>query len=419
MRTIMVLFACLLSIAFSPGHADRYALVIGIADYSDPGVSDLRNAVNDANAVADSLRGANFDVTLIRNVSKQEIDDAFNAFVSRLDQAPRGSTALVYFAGHGIQNGDDMYLFASDIPISSHANAHEIGGVYVGNLVEKLNSTPTKLRMLFFDACRTEFDPVVTRNLSISMSAASTARPKSDTLIVYSTSEGQVALDGTPLSQSPYSPFAEAAINLFSSNQDLSMGIQQLLGEVARLTRDQQVPMFFSSVKSRFQFIVGGEQGRFDAALEAEKSAWSDVRASEYSRIQLSMYLENYPGGLYEEEARSRLDMLASGVTNAVNAVMTPSNSQAISASRAQRGLADYGLTLMVSEDQKWMVSDVESATPFFGKIRSGDELWKVNGKTMDSASQAAELIYKSLAEDGRVGLVVRRFGQPYSVTIR
>jgi hypothetical protein len=343
-----------------------------------------------------------------------------DTFLDLLDSAPRGSTALFYYAGHGVQSKDDMYLFPNDISFPlRHPDELKIGAVFVDDLVKELNSTSTAMRMLFLDACRTDIEPILTRNLSLAVSATNIVQAKSDTLIVYSTSEGQLALDGTPLSETPYSPFAEGAIKLFRSGDDVTVGVQQLMGEVRRLTRQSQVPVVMSTVSSRFQFIKGGVQSSQDAALEAEKAAWNTVRETGYSRVQLSHYLQNFPGGLYEAEAKTYLEAISQGPLQQTPSSPVPTSVNLSQSPTARSELTNFGLSVDLSPDKGWVISSVDPATPFSGRIRAGDEIWKINGETITSASQAPDMIYKSMANDGRVGLVVRRFGQPYSVTIR
>ena len=78
------------------GKGDR-ALCIGINDYKS---SPLRNAVNDATAVAGALSTAGFEVKLLTDATLKEMLDALEGFVTTLQ---RGSAGVFYFAGHGCQ----------------------------------------------------------------------------------------------------------------------------------------------------------------------------------------------------------------------------------------------------------------------------------------------------------------------------
>jgi hypothetical protein len=79
-------------------HQTRLALVIGNGKYVD--LPKLTNPINDARAVADTLRDLGFDVTLVTDVSEQSIRRAARKFADQSGQADLG---LVYYAGHGSQ----------------------------------------------------------------------------------------------------------------------------------------------------------------------------------------------------------------------------------------------------------------------------------------------------------------------------
>lgn len=76
----------------------RLALVIGNANYS---TGPLRNPVHDAQEIATALEDANFQVILLNNATKREMDRALQQFGDILSL--RKGTGLFYFSGHGMQ----------------------------------------------------------------------------------------------------------------------------------------------------------------------------------------------------------------------------------------------------------------------------------------------------------------------------
>src|SRR5262245_16721598 len=88
----------------TPLMARRTALVIGNAAYTE---NPLHNAVKDATDIAAMLHRLGFEVTLLRDVPLQEMDQAVHAFNLRLRQ---GGMGLFYFAGHGVQMDGENYL---------------------------------------------------------------------------------------------------------------------------------------------------------------------------------------------------------------------------------------------------------------------------------------------------------------------
>ena len=84
----------------------RLALVVGNDAYTE--LSVLRNAVNDARAVAVALEEVGFTVTRVENATRSRLAAALGRFAARL----RGDdVALFYFAGHGVQVDNTMLVF--------------------------------------------------------------------------------------------------------------------------------------------------------------------------------------------------------------------------------------------------------------------------------------------------------------------
>src|SRR6476646_4849518 len=107
MRTHTILAAISLAIAcLLPAAAQekRVALVIGNAAYK---TGRLANPVNDARAVAALLRSLGFDVTLRENLVTRDIGNVYREFRSKI--VP-GATALVFYAGHGVQVKGQNYF---------------------------------------------------------------------------------------------------------------------------------------------------------------------------------------------------------------------------------------------------------------------------------------------------------------------
>ena len=114
-RLIGLAAALLLAASAAPALAQgkRIALVIGNAAYPD---APLKNPANDARAMADSLKSRGFEVILRENAGRIAMNDAVADFGEKLTE---GSTALFFFAGHGIQVQGRNYLIPTDAKIGS------------------------------------------------------------------------------------------------------------------------------------------------------------------------------------------------------------------------------------------------------------------------------------------------------------
>lgn len=93
-------------VASSPDSGRRLALVIGNDNYAD---APLRNAINDARAMAAALQDVGFEPVRIRfDVGQEQLAAAVDEFVK--DIRP-GDTALLYYAGHAMQiEGLNYYI---------------------------------------------------------------------------------------------------------------------------------------------------------------------------------------------------------------------------------------------------------------------------------------------------------------------
>ncbi len=138
------------------------AVVIGISDYQDPQIPDLRFADNDAEAFANFLRspaggsldGDHLKVLIDSQATFAQFDAALNWL---MDESKPGDQAIIYFSGHGdvetktrSQHG---FLLCWDSPPQSYiSGAYPI--FFLKDVVTTL-STENKARVLIItDACR-------------------------------------------------------------------------------------------------------------------------------------------------------------------------------------------------------------------------------------------------------------------------
>jgi uncharacterized caspase-like protein len=85
---------------------NTYALVVGISDYQDPAIPDLRFADKDAEAFGSFLRSkaggslpeSSINLLLNQNATTGKIIAALDGIISN---AKRGDKAIIYFSGHG------------------------------------------------------------------------------------------------------------------------------------------------------------------------------------------------------------------------------------------------------------------------------------------------------------------------------
>jgi len=193
------------------GPRQKYAIVIGNQSYSH--APQLPNAWNDALDVADLLAGQGYDVTLLKDASKRDFEGLMQRVLFDVD---RETEVLFYYAGHGVQIGSENYLIPTDAQLDQ-VDDLPFETVSVGSLVSILGAR-ARLQIVILDSCRN--NPFAGVKLQDSLGPdvrevetgfASLAAPV-NSYVVFSTSPGEVALDGA----GDNSPFATAFLQAAS-----------------------------------------------------------------------------------------------------------------------------------------------------------------------------------------------------------
>ena len=187
----VVVAAWLLAVAVPAGaqgarEEPRIALVIGNSAYRE---APLRNPVNDARAMAQTLRELGFTVLAHENATKRTMEAAILAFGRRLAE---GGVGFFYYAGHGLQVRGRNYLVPVDAEIDSEA-ATRIAAVDVDLLLEQMAEAKNRVNVVILDACRNNPFERRMRGASRGLAAVDAAR---GTLVAYATAPGSVAADG-------------------------------------------------------------------------------------------------------------------------------------------------------------------------------------------------------------------------------
>ena len=195
---VLALFLAVLSL--HPAFAGRrVALVIGNASYEN--VSALTNPPHDAAAVAQALKAAGFDeVTLAEDLKQSDFLRKLRDFSGSVAGA---ETAVVYFAGHGVEVDGRNYLVPIDASLAKSGDV-EFEAISL-DAVRSAVAGASKLRVVVLDACRNnpfkltsqDGKRAVTRGLA-------RVEPGSNELVAYAAREGTVAADGGGSANSPY-----------------------------------------------------------------------------------------------------------------------------------------------------------------------------------------------------------------------
>ena len=103
------LFICILLLGSVLWAQNRYALVIGNANYPQANAR-LPNTINDTNDISAALRGLGFNVELKQNLRRLDMVREISAFITRL-RSDRNSEGFFWYAGHAAEISGEILLY--------------------------------------------------------------------------------------------------------------------------------------------------------------------------------------------------------------------------------------------------------------------------------------------------------------------
>ena len=264
-RLIITLrFAAALLLVLVPAQAlaaNRLALVIGNDNYQH--IAPLKKAVNDALAMEQALTGLGFEVIRATDVTRREMNRAVQDFTGRVEE---GDTAMLFYAGHGVEIDGKNYLLPTDIPSADQGQSEFIQAesMAVDALLERLRSRNAQLNLLVLDACRDNpFARKGTRSLGSNRGLARMAAPQG-TFVMYSADVGEAALDRlSEEDTNPNSVFTRTLIPLMQRSDldlvDTAREVRRQVRTLAESVRHEQTPAYYDAVLGDF-FFVGKTQ---------------------------------------------------------------------------------------------------------------------------------------------------------------
>lgn len=227
----------------------KFALVIGNGNYSGNKRS-LKNSVSDARLMAQSLRKLGFDVKQYTDLDRAQMVSAVADFSAAL---PQGATALVFYAGHGMQIGGASYLIPVDMAVTSEQSV-PLRAYPIKTLLEQVSASRSSVNVVVLDACRDNpfqpSSPVKYRSFS-NLGLAPVQAPRG-TVVAYSTAPGQLAADGKD-SNSIYTSTLASVI--LEPRLSLEGVFKKVGDQVRKKTLDDQIPWFESSLTDEYFFL--------------------------------------------------------------------------------------------------------------------------------------------------------------------
>ncbi len=218
------------------------ALIIGNSDYSV--IPDLKNPVNDSNAVGEALGNLDFEVTRLENSSSADFWAKLDAFVAEADDA---ETVLFFYSGHAFQLDGVNYLVPVDAKLQSR-DAIRDETWHLDKIIEKL-SDRDRQTLIFLDACR---DSPLPNDVGAGGAGLARLQTGVGTFVAFATEPGAVTYDGT----GDNSPFTAALLNHINTPSiSISDMMIRVRNDVEEQTFRRQTPWDQSSLRSQFYFV--------------------------------------------------------------------------------------------------------------------------------------------------------------------
>jgi TonB family protein len=218
-----------------------FALIIGNNSYP---VAPLKNAVNDARAMQQALQELGYETSVLVDGTARAMQTGIDTFASQLTP---GDVALFYFAGHGVQIDGENYLIPVDFNGHDEADL-KYQSVSASWVQEKLDRSNAQLKILIFDACRT--NPF--RRSRGSPGGLAQMQGGRGTFIAFATAAGRVANDNV---SSNNGLFTQHLVNaLKEPGQTLDDVFNHVRQEVDKASAGEQLPYTYSGVVGQYYF---------------------------------------------------------------------------------------------------------------------------------------------------------------------
>jgi uncharacterized caspase-like protein len=230
--------------AAAAGRPSRIALVIGNGHYPDAN-APLTQPINDARALTAALRRDGFDVDVVEDASRDDMDRAVDRLKSKIKP---DSVVMLFFGGYGIQVGRESYMIPVDAAIWKEADVRR-DGLSIEAVLEMMKAQGACAKLVVIDASRR--NPYERRFRAFSHGLAPIAAPD-NALILSSATPGKVADD----SKGQYSVLVAELLNNLNARAAAETVFNKTRVAISRASDGTQVPSVSSSLMEDVHFGV-------------------------------------------------------------------------------------------------------------------------------------------------------------------
>ncbi|MQQ07192.1 peptidase C14, caspase catalytic subunit p20 [Epibacterium sp. SM1979] len=225
------------------------AVVIGIQEYDH--IESLNNTRQDAESVATMLREFGYSVFDGYDLDKRGVEQLLRAAALNIRSQDQ---LFFYYAGHGVQMGRRNYLLTRDAALR---DIHDLPFQSITlDQVSAILGGKAAQQILMLDSCRE--NPVPTAKVTAELGAElyearqgfDVFRPPLNTLVAFSTSPGDTALDGEPGENSPYTAAVLRQFSQATSDDAMSV-LSRIRQDVLTATEQRQLPWESSTLTNK------------------------------------------------------------------------------------------------------------------------------------------------------------------------
>jgi hypothetical protein len=337
--------------------------------------------------MADLLAQAGFQVSRNLNVDRTALKAAVEQFGRQL-KSPSVKFAIFYYAGHGVQLDWRNYLIPVDAKVRS-AEDVKSQSVDVSELLRFMDEAKDKSFLVILDACR---DDPFGGSYKASNKGLSQFDGPVGSLLAYSTSPGNVAMDGSGNNGlytshllrelSVRNAKLEDAFKRVRLNVRLESGGKQIPWESTSLEED--IYLFKSEAKK----LSETEQ---ETLIEKEVSAWRKIKTNTDPKA-LANFIREFPSGSTSELAQSRLNRLLANLSSKKAEADSKIEAQA-AADRASKAAAAAALAAQAEKAQAAQLAKAAAAE------QAAQEAQAARAAAAEQAAQAAKVAQAAQAE--------------------
>lgn len=346
--------------------AEKIALVVGNSQYRS--VGKLTNPVNDAADMAVSLGRLGFQV---KHLTDLDLNGFRRALIEFGNSARTAESAVIFFAGHGVEIDGKNWLIPIDAEIKSEVDVYA-EAINLETLID-ISVMPKVIGLVVLDACRNNpfsattvvagralsgdrpdpkaeaprtalgTDSSKTAPASVAMTDSlsrglAPVEVTDNVLVAFAAAAGTVANDGTGRN----SPYSGALLrHVEKPGLEINYLFRNVHDDVVKETGSQQ-PVVYGTLSSEEVYLKQGDArvaARAEEEAEAETLAWPFVRVTN-DIATLRRFSERFPASRHSAEVRDRVAQLENAEKFAWSIV---ERQNSVSAYRAFLDLYPYG----------------------------------------------------------------------------